>query len=66
MGGVGNGLVEAADARVGVVGLLAALVCMDDEGVCAGGEVARAGNVWVQGGGDVLQQGVQGHAQSGF
>jgi hypothetical protein len=57
-----NGIVETPEAGVRVVALLATVVGLHNNSVGLCGYVARAPDLAVKGGGDVVQQCVQGNS----
>ena len=66
MAGVYNGFIEPLVAAVGVVGLLAAVVGLDDDGAGAFSKMARCPDLMVKGSGQVLQECVERHFQCSF
>lgn len=59
--GVDNGFVEPPVAAVGIVGLLATVVGLDDDGTGPLGDIARGPQLTVKGAGHVVQKGIEGH-----
>lgn len=64
--GLDYGFVQPLVAALGVVGLLAAVVGLDDDGAGSLSDVARGSHLAVEGGGHMLQEGMERHLQSSF
>lgn len=61
-----NGIKQSAVAALGVVALFATVVGLHYNGVGSCGYIAGSPDLAVEGGGDMVQQSIQGNSQSSF